>query len=89
MIEIREPLMPMQASQKDSSCPEPFEIRQNHTPFLAARLVASFPVHRNIFSKQPFRRLRAGLLLLLLPQGEQTDTRDLDDLEANTGNRFC
>ena len=24
--------------------------------------------------------------LLLLPQGEETDTRDLDDLEADTGN---
>jgi hypothetical protein len=32
------------------------------------------------------RRLRARLLLLLLPQGEQTDTRDLDDLETNTRN---
>lgn len=31
-------------------------------------------------------RLRAGLLLLLLPEGEETDTRDLDDLEADTGN---
>lgn len=31
-------------------------------------------------------RLRAGLLLLLLPQSEQTDTRDLDDLETDTGN---
>lgn len=30
-------------------------------------------------------RLRAGLLLLLLPQREQTDTGDLDDLEAHTG----
>lgn len=30
-------------------------------------------------------RLRAGLLLLLLPQGEQTDTGNLDDLEADTG----
>jgi hypothetical protein len=30
--------------------------------------------------------LRAGLLLLLLPQSEQTDTRDLDDLESHTGN---
>jgi len=35
----------------------------------------------------PFLRpLRAGLLLLLLPQGRQTDTRDLDDLETDTGN---
>lgn len=30
--------------------------------------------------------LRTGLLLLLLPQSQQTDTRDLDDLETNTGN---
>ncbi|KAJ0167518.1 hypothetical protein CTA2_2150 [Colletotrichum tanaceti] len=30
-------------------------------------------------------RLGSGLLLLLLPQSEQTDTRDLDDLEADTG----
>lgn len=30
--------------------------------------------------------LRTGLLLLLLPQSEQTNTRDLDDLESNTGN---
>lgn len=30
--------------------------------------------------------LRTGLLLLLLPESEQTDTRDLDDLETNTGN---
>lgn len=31
-------------------------------------------------------RLRTGLLLLLFPQGEQTDTGNLDDLETNTGN---
>lgn len=31
-------------------------------------------------------RLRARLLLLLLPQGEQTNTGDLDDLETDTGN---
>ena len=30
--------------------------------------------------------LRAGLLLLLLPQGHETDTGDLDDLETDTGN---
>lgn len=30
--------------------------------------------------------LRAGLLLLLLPESEQTDTGDLDDLETDTGN---
>lgn len=30
--------------------------------------------------------LRTGLLLLLLPESQQTDTRDLDDLETNTGN---
>lgn len=30
--------------------------------------------------------LRAGLLLLLLPQSGQTDAGDLDDLEADTGN---
>jgi hypothetical protein len=30
--------------------------------------------------------LRAGLLLLLLPQRRQTDTGDLHDLESNTGN---
>ena len=30
--------------------------------------------------------LRAGLLLLLLPEGHETDTGDLDDLEADTGN---
>lgn len=30
--------------------------------------------------------LRPRLFLLLLPQGEQRDTRDLDDLEADTGN---
>jgi len=29
--------------------------------------------------------LRTGLLLLLLPQSEQTDTGNLDDLETNTG----
>jgi len=33
-----------------------------------------------------FSSLRAGLLLLLLPQSHETDTRDLDDLEADTGN---
>lgn len=38
------------------------------------------------FSINPKARcLRAGLLLLLLPQGEQTDTRDLDNLETDTG----
>lgn len=26
------------------------------------------------------------MYLLLLPEGEETDTRDLDNLEANTGN---
>ena len=30
--------------------------------------------------------LRSGLLLLLLPQSRETDTRDLDDLETDTGN---
>lgn len=30
--------------------------------------------------------LRAGLLLLLLPQSEQTNTGDLHDLETHTGN---
>jgi hypothetical protein len=30
--------------------------------------------------------LRSRLLLLLLPQRRQTNTRDLDDLESNTGN---
>ena len=30
--------------------------------------------------------LRSGLLLLLLPQSGETDTRDLDDLETDTGN---
>jgi hypothetical protein len=37
-------------------------------------------------SQQQRNRLRTGLLLLLLPQSEETDTGDLDDLEANTGN---
>ena len=30
--------------------------------------------------------LRSWLLLLLLPQRRQTNTRDLDDLESHTGN---
>jgi hypothetical protein len=30
--------------------------------------------------------LSTGLLLLLLPQSKQTDTRDFDDLESHTGN---
>lgn len=30
--------------------------------------------------------LRAGLLLLLLPESGETDTGDLDDLETDTGN---
>lgn len=30
--------------------------------------------------------LRAGLLLLLLPQSGETDTGNLDDLETDTGN---
>jgi hypothetical protein len=34
----------------------------------------------------PEPHLRPGLLLLLLPQSEQTDAGDLDDLETNTGN---
>lgn len=29
--------------------------------------------------------LRTGLLLLFFPQGKQTDTGNLDDLETNTG----
>jgi len=29
--------------------------------------------------------LRAGLLLLLLPQSQEGDTGDLDDLETDTG----
>ena len=32
------------------------------------------------------RPLRSRLLLLLLPQSQQTDTRHLDDLESHTGN---
>jgi hypothetical protein len=35
---------------------------------------------------RPLVRLRTRLLLLLLPQGAETDTRDLDDLETHTGN---
>jgi hypothetical protein len=35
---------------------------------------------------RPIRCLRPGLLLLLLPQSQETDTRDLDDLETDTGN---
>lgn len=31
-------------------------------------------------------RLRTGLLLLALEESEQADTRDLDNLETNTGN---
>ena len=38
------------------------------------------------FSVFRFRYLRAGLLLLLLPQSGQTDTGNLDDLETDTGN---
>ena len=36
------------------------------------------PFHKHNF-------LSTGLLLLLLPQSKQTDTRNLDDLEAHTG----
>jgi hypothetical protein len=31
-------------------------------------------------------RLRTRLFLLALPQGQERDARDLDNLEANTGN---
>ena len=34
----------------------------------------------------PMLSLRARLLLLLLPQRSETDTRNLDDLESHTGN---
>lgn len=34
---------------------------------------------------QLFVHLRAGLLLLLLPESKERDTRDLDDLETDTG----
>ena len=34
---------------------------------------------------QVHHNLRAGLLLLLLPQSEEGDTGDLDDLETDTG----
>jgi hypothetical protein len=47
------------------------------TPEPKASLIP-FPVHAHC--------LRTGLLLLLLPQGEQTDTGNLDDLESDTGN---
>ncbi len=44
--------------------------------------------HSCTITRLPFSctRLRTGLLLLLLPQSHQTDTRDLDDLETDTGN---
>jgi hypothetical protein len=38
------------------------------------------------FDQSAGRGLRPGLLLLLLPQRAETDTRDLDDLETDTGN---
>jgi len=41
---------------------------------------------RNPFCILLLTRLRAGLLLLLLPQSGETDTGDLDDLETDTGN---
>lgn len=34
----------------------------------------------------PHLHLRSGLLLLLLPERRQTNTRDLDDLESHTRN---
>lgn len=37
-------------------------------------------------SRKQTSSLRSGLLLLLLPQSRETDTRDLDDLETDTGN---
>lgn len=40
--------------------------------------------HIAVLSSPP--PLRTRLLLLLLPQGAETDTRDLDDLESHTGN---
>lgn len=33
-----------------------------------------------------FNCLRTGLLLLFLVEGKKRDTRDLDDLETDTGN---
>lgn len=48
-----------------------------------------FPGNQSPTASSIFLRtscLRTGLLLLLLPQSKQTDTRDLDDLETNTGN---
>ena len=47
-----------------------------------------FPAVSFRFSRRsnPTNCLRTGLLLLLLPQSEQTNTGDLDDLETDTGN---
>lgn len=50
--------------------------------FAFARIVVPRIMH---FRNRPIR-LRTGLLLLLLPQGQQTDTGHLDDLESHTGN---
>jgi hypothetical protein len=45
------------------------------------------PFPRSLFSSSPNPSpLRSWLLLFLLPQRRQTNTRDLDDLESHTGN---
>jgi hypothetical protein len=49
--------------------------------------VTPFPCAPNLNPSAPCCcPLRSRLLLLLLPQRRQTNTRDLDDLESNTGN---
>ena len=50
------------------------------------RAFCPIPIHSSTPAFCFLTRLRAGLLLLLLPESEQTDTGDLNDLEADTGN---
>lgn len=51
-------------------------------------LVVSYPPPappKGFVERRAAFSLRAGLLLLVLVEGEQCYTRDLDDLEADTG----
>lgn len=72
---IRRPCLPCE--YQNPLLPDKMPMRASTDDARTESIPIPFSVHAHC--------LRTGLLLLLLPQGEQTDTRNLDDLESHTG----
>lgn len=73
---IRRPCLPCE--YQNPLLPDKMPMRASTDDARTESIPIPFSVHAHC--------LRTGLLLLLLPQGEQTDTGNLDDLEPHTGN---